>query len=246
MLLRTDAMTGSADRTYRAASATVAIVVGVAVVGLLAAGTQVVGDLGGWAVVGLLALIVVPLACMVVTVLRSSTRVGADGIVVQGLLRSRHIEWSAVQEIRVEANPAAMESSRAPQALMAVYEASGRRTVLPHVNEKNLARAGSDLMVEFQAIAETWLDRRGTGWTPDLRVAEMLAKRDAYRAPSEVGVIAMYGALPIVVVAFVVAHLAGAFERGFPLPGWTLPAAFLGLPAVAFVVGYLVQRIRMR
>jgi hypothetical protein len=49
-----------------------------------------------------------------------------------------------------------------------------------------------------------------------------------------------------VIVTFVVAHLSSAFARGWPLPDWALPAAFLGTPPVAFVVGYVAQRIRTR
>lgn len=188
------------------------------------------------------ALVLLPLAGVIAWALRSSTRLDADGIVVRGLLRTRRIAWPSVQDIRVELAGSAIR----PQLLVAIYEASGLRTVLPHVNERNLARVGAELTVEMQAMTETWIDRRGADWTRVPQIDAVLAARYGYSEPGEVGYIAARLALTAVIVGFCVAFFAGAFDGGASLPVEFLFVLFFGLPVLAFVVGYVVQRVRRR
>src|ERR1700730_18581067 len=70
---------------------------------------------------------------------RTATLVTDEAIGLRRMFHTLWIPWSRVQDIAVEFNAGAVASDKVPKTVVALYDEQGRRRVLPHLNDKNLA-----------------------------------------------------------------------------------------------------------
>jgi hypothetical protein len=147
---------------------------------------------------------------------RGRTLLGPDGITAKGALRVRRIAWADIHDIRPE------PSKDRPLWVVRVYDRSGRRFVLPHVNNEQV-----DDPAEVEAIIDAWKARRGPDWAPlpgtEAAIALQAARRKAWMRAGIVGVVVM--------VATFVASIALVF-KDVDVPEyvmWALPAAVFGV-----------------
>lgn len=105
------------------------------------------------------------LVALLVLVLRASTVTAtitdATHLTARGAFRTHVTAWPDVQGIEIEVNPGA-GAQGAPSRMVVLYDASGRRRILPHLNDRNTP----DLAHEVAALREVWMRHRGEDWTP--------------------------------------------------------------------------------
>ena len=73
-------------------------------------------------------------------------------LTARGAFRSHATAWPDVQGIEIEVNPGA-GAQGAPAHVVVLYDASGHRRILPHLNDRNTP----DLAREVAALREMWL-----------------------------------------------------------------------------------------
>ncbi|MFF4506476.1 PH domain-containing protein [Streptomyces sp. NPDC001401] len=129
--------------------------------------------------------------------LRAHTRVTTAGITVQGRLRSRSWTWGEVYDIRVERAPRGWGPQGGPQWLTYLYDFEGRRRLLWHLDDWQLA----DPYAEVSELCLSAAPYRSLAWEPRLQVEALIlrgaARRKAWRW-------AVYGAIAVLVAMFVV------------------------------------------
>ncbi|MEU9452292.1 PH domain-containing protein [Streptomyces sp. NPDC048277] len=141
-------------------------------------------------------LLVVTMARIALEYFRAHTRVTAAGITAQGAVRARTWTWSEVYDIRVE--PVPRGSGRmAPQWLTYLYDFEGRRFLLPHLNDWQLA----DPYTEVADLCLAAAPHRSLTWErrPDVeeRIRQGAVRRKAWQWGS-------YGAVAMMVLMMVV------------------------------------------
>ncbi|MFE0025732.1 hypothetical protein [Amycolatopsis sp. NPDC059021] len=106
-----------------------------------------------------IAVVALPLVLIVWYALVSATHTDEDGVTVHGWFRARKTPWTRIQDIVVEPKHHRQLKS-APYFVTAMYDDTGRRTVLPNLNDHN----GLDLEHETEVLHRMWLSRRGVTW----------------------------------------------------------------------------------
>jgi hypothetical protein len=180
----------------------------------------------------------------------AETVITPEGVVVRGFRRTRTFAWPDIQDIRIEDNPGGYVDDRGPRHIAVLYDGTGRRVPLPHVNEKNLDRRQLALATEVDAMRTAWQRGRGAGWAPVPLVQRKVAERARYGfTPWAVGAFAAFLAIPVTTVIFVV----GLFTHAGDLPSpWSWPfqpAAIMVVPAIVFpavAVASVLARRRAR
>jgi hypothetical protein len=189
------------------------------------------------------------LAVLVVWVYRSATVTTPRYLAIQGLLRTRRILWADVQAISIESNPGSFAQSNAPKQIVAVYDGTGKRRPLPHLNEKTFEKRYGSLESEVDAIRAAWLRHRGDGWTP-VAAAQVKAQEIAHYGVNSWTVGLGWGSLSILVaLVFFLVGLFGDVTAPWPLSLLFAPEGLLVLPVVTFFVvsiASLVLRRRAR
>ncbi|MFI9815611.1 hypothetical protein [Saccharothrix variisporea] len=135
------------------------------------------------------------LALLVVLVVRlavaTATISDQSGLTIRGAFRRHTTAWSAVQGIEIEVNPGA-GARGAPNRIVVLYDATGRRRFLPHLNDRSTA----DLDGEVAALREVWALCRGEDWVPVPVAVEKIARTRRYPTPLvHIAVKAMLGSL---------------------------------------------------
>jgi hypothetical protein len=157
---------------------------------------------------------------LVLREVRGRTLLGPDGITARGALRVRRIAWADIHDIRPE------PSKDRPLWVVRVYDRTGRRFVLPHVNNEQM-----DDPAEVEAIIDAWRMRRGPDWAPlpgtEAAIRLRAAHRKAWMRAGIVGVVAMVGTFA--------ASIALIFKDvGVPeYVMWVVPAAVFGVTGAA-------------
>jgi hypothetical protein len=157
---------------------------------------------------------------LVLREVRGRTLLGPAGITAKGALRVRRIAWADIHDIRPE------PSKDSPLWVVRVYDRTGRRFVLPHVNNEQV-----DDPAEVEAIIDAWRVRRGPDWAPlpgtEAAIRLQAARRKAWMRAGIVGVVVM--------VATLVASIALVF-KDVDVPSYVmfvLPAAVFGVTGAA-------------
>ncbi|MFD9892759.1 hypothetical protein ACFWY9_25730 [Amycolatopsis sp. NPDC059027] len=104
-------------------------------------------------------LVALPLVLIAWYSLVSATHTDQDGVTVHGWFRARKTPWTRIQDIVVEPKHHRQLKS-APYFVTAMYDDTGRRIVLPNLNDRN----GLDLEHETEILHRMWLSRRGVTW----------------------------------------------------------------------------------
>ncbi|WP_405727198.1 PH domain-containing protein [Streptomyces sp. NBC_01537] len=157
---------------------------------------------------------------LVLREVRGRTLLGPDGITAKGALRVRRIAWADIHDIRAE------PSKDRPLWVVRVYDRTGRRFALPHVNNEQI-----DDPAEVETLIDAWRVRRGPDWAPlpgtEAAIQLRAARRKAWTRAGIVGVVVM--------VATFVASIALVF-KDIDVPAyvmWVLPAAVFGVTGAA-------------
>jgi len=106
---------------------------------------------------------------------RGRTLVTGDGIRVRGAVTERRRAWHDIYDIRVE--PIPRKSSFAPQWITFLYDTEGRRFLLPHVNDWQLA----DPHAEMTDLRYAATRQRGTTWERRPAVEALIRRRAGHR-----------------------------------------------------------------
>ena len=168
---------------------------------------------------------------------RSATITSRDCITVRRLVRVARISWADIQDIRVEANPAAIASADAPRELVAVYDSGGHRTTLPHLSRANLAGQGLSLHVEVEHLRSTWMQLRGDQWMPEQAATSKIAERARYTfSPSTAGFLWAIGAELLAILLAVIGLFSGADGLSRPVSFLFSPGLILILPLAVYVI----------
>lgn len=151
------------------------------------------------------------LAAMLLFVLRlnkvTATISDAHRLTVRGAFRSHATAWQDVQGIEIEVNPGA-EARGAPGRVVVLYDASGRRLTLPHLNDRETA----DLTGEVAALREVWELRRGDDWAPVPKAADRIARVHRHPTPLvQLAVRGLLGGLVAGIVLFLFALNTGVY-----------------------------------
>ncbi len=234
-------------REYRVSGSVFATVALSALVGVATLVTAVVFDDGfGAAKPWVVLLVVLPIALLLLRVRSSATVVTAEHLVLRGVFRTRTIPWSDVQDLRIEVNPGAAVSRRAPREVVAAYDSQGGRTILPHVNAVTLADRGLTLGSEVEAFRRTWQHRRGPGWRPSPGRRTWVAAGERQSQTLLLAIATAAFAMLATMVLLLVGLFSGASQSSAPL-GWLFhPALVLVLPAIAVAAVLLVTALRRR
>ncbi|MEU0966314.1 PH domain-containing protein [Streptomyces sp. NPDC005917] len=131
-----------------------------------------------WSVV-LSLLIVVGLGRTLLAQYRAYTRVTAAGITARGPVRTRTWAWSELYDIRVEQGPRGSRPGD-PQWLSYLYDFNGRRFLLPHLDDRQLA----DPYAEVSELCLAAAPQRSLDWErrPDVeeRILRGAVRRKAW------------------------------------------------------------------
>ncbi|MGW3120595.1 PH domain-containing protein [Streptomyces sp. NPDC001107] len=129
--------------------------------------------------------------------LRAHTRVTAAGITVQGRLRSRSWTWGEVYDIRVERAPRGTGPQGGAQWLTYLYDFEGRRRLLWHLDDWQLA----DPYAEVSELCLSAAPYRSLAWEPRPQVEALILRGAARR---KAWTWALWGALGVLAAMFVV------------------------------------------
>ncbi|MCD9880280.1 PH domain-containing protein [Streptomyces guryensis] len=177
----------------------------------------------GWAAWVFLALMALTVLRVALEQFRAHTRVTAAGITAQGTLRSRTWAWHEVYDIRVEHAPRG-SGRTPPQWLTYLYDLEGRRFLLRHLDDWQLA----DPYAEVSDLCLAAAPYRSLTWERRPQVEERILRRAARR---KAWTWAAYGAL-IMFFAMLVLDI-GLVATGRPEHVFLLfvcvPLAFFGV-----------------
>jgi len=176
---------------------------------------------------------------VVLSVTGAATIVDATQVTIRGAFGSHATAWPDVQGIEIELNPAAVRRGL-PERIVVLYDSSGRRLVLPHLND----RAVADLEGEVEDLRAAWMLRRGEDWAPVGKAADKIARARAYPRPlAHIAVGAMLCAMMAGTVLFCVILVTGLYDVISENPVTeTLfhPAAVIGVMPLLVYIGTLV------
>ncbi|MEV6942053.1 PH domain-containing protein [Streptomyces sp. NPDC051172] len=181
----------------------------------------------GWPPLVFGLLVVTAFARVALEQLRAHTRVTAAGITVQGRLRSRSWAWQNVYDIRVERAPRGT-NGMGPQWLTYLYDVEGRRRLLWHLDDWQLA----DPYAEVSDLCLSAAPYRSLAWEPRSQVEALILRGAARR---KAWTWALYGALGVLAAMFVVDFLEiidGRPDHPFLLLACVPLASFAVLGAV--------------
>lgn len=167
-------------------------------------------------------------------------------LTARGAFRSHTTAWPDVQGIEIEVNPGA-GAQGAPGHIVVLYDASGRRRTLPHLNDRNTP----DLAREVAALREMWLRHRGDTWAPVPEAANKIERTRRHPTPLvHIAVKAMFGGLLLGIVLFLIALASGVYDGPDTNPlADTLfhPMALcMALPLGAYIGTFVVGAILRR
>ncbi|MGW2821573.1 PH domain-containing protein [Streptomyces sp. NPDC001443] len=185
-----------------------------------------------WAQAGFVALMLAIVGWAWLEQIRGRTRVGADGITVRSALRERLVPWQDIYDIRAE--PFRNRRTDGPLLYAYLYRHDGRRTLLRHVDDWQVA----DFAAELEELRETAVRHRGTAWErrpeTEERIRLRTGQRKAWEHSVTGAVITLAAMFPVMIVRVVI---------GAPVHPFLL---FVCVPAAAFAVVAAVQRRRWR
>jgi hypothetical protein len=191
------------------------------------------------ALLGVAALVVVFVGLLYLASRRVATFTGPDHITVKRVFGLKEIAWRDVQAIDVEANAVATVETTAPGEFVVVYDRTGRKTVLPHLNGRNVP----SLPDEVRALRDLWERRRGADWAPAPEAAAAMtrSRRRTDTANSwfrtwMICLAAAMGSLMVTAVLLVVLVLTGATEDAEgPLAVLLSPVMILVVPVIVLL-----------
>jgi hypothetical protein len=232
---------GSEYREYRVGSTRFWRFSGVGLVGMMVGLAQIAQAGAPPSVLfGVIAFMVLVIGLTYAAFRRGTTLANPKGITVQGLFRTRTVAWPDVQAIQVEGNVSAMIEPSHPREFVAVYDRTGRRLQLPHLNAKSVA----SVHTEVEALLALWARHRGEDWAP---VPEAAAAVDRMRRRIDrssawiVGVSAAMASLAVCVVVFVILIIAAPDV----LSGTMIAVGFGGVPVVVCGVAFTIALRRL-
>ncbi|GAA2480928.1 PH domain-containing protein [Streptomyces longisporus] len=184
----------------------------------------------GWSAWVFLALVASTVLRVALEQFRAHTRVTAAGITAQGPLRSRTWAWHEVYDIRVEHAPRG-SGRTPPQWLTYLYDLEGRRFLLRHLDDWQLA----DPYAEVSDLCLAAAPYRSLTWERQPHVEERILRRAARR---KAWTWAVYGAL---ITFFVMLVLdIGLIATGHPENEFLL---FVCVPLACFgILGAVLDR----
>ena len=192
-------------------------------------------------------------ALMLIRARRSATITSRDGIIIQGLLRTRRFAWRDVRDIRVEPSPGPGTARFAPKKAAVLYGRRGKRTILPYLNDVTLADRGLSLHAEVEHMRGLWQQLRGEDWVaaPGAgRTAASHAKtagRARYPAIFWLaGFICPFAAAPLAVLLTMIGLLSGADGSLGPRWSWLFSPVWLPLPVLVFVMATAAAAVANR
>jgi hypothetical protein len=151
------------------------------------------------------------------------------------------LPWSDVQGIEIQMTPSA-GTRGAPQTLVVVYDATGRRLILPHLHDRNRLNVPQ----EVATLRSLWTLGRGEDWTANTEVAAKIAYTRKHPVPlALMGLLGAIAAFLLAIVIFVVVLIAGGYANG----GSTIvsPPVLMGvLPGTAYVATLVIVGLRRR
>jgi hypothetical protein len=192
---------------------------------------------------GMTLVLVVLIVWLLGWIARIATLVTDEAIGLRRMFHTLWIPWSRVQDIAVEFNAGAVASDKVPKTVVALYDEQGRRRVLPHLNDKNLAGHGRMLNHEVGALRARWERERGPDWAPAEKVAAKAARRQRYPVNSAVvGLMWAMMSMPVAVVVSVVLLFTNPQPLGIPAPLFILLIPVVVLVLVSAVTMINRQR----
>jgi hypothetical protein len=172
---------------------------------------------------------------------RIATLVTDEAIGLRRMFYTLWIPWSQVQDIAIEFNAGAVASAKAPKTVVALYDQQGRRRVLPHLNDRNMAGHGRMLNHEVSALRARWERERGPDWAPVQKVAAKAARRQRHPVNSAaVGLMWAMLSMPVAVIVFMVL----LFTDNPQALGIPAPLFILLIPVVVLVLTSAVKMIK--
>lgn len=188
----------------------------------------------GWAAGVTLTYMGAVMTWVVTREVRGRTVVGEDGIAVRGAVRVRRWAWRDIHSIEVE-ELRDVRSAHHARIFLMIYDATGRRVRLPHVNDLWV-----DVYAEAAVIRAAWRAHRGTDAlpTPDAQAAR--SRRATQRAVFEDAFLVALCTLCCMFVLYCIeaeaALLADASASAVHL--------LVVVPVTVFVVAWFVLRRR--
>ena len=79
-----------------------------------------------------------------------------DGIIARGLLGTRRFSWTQIQDIQIEIYP-----GTGPMYVVVLRDETGRNTILPNVNDRDLPARRLSLNTEVSALRAEWQHQGG-------------------------------------------------------------------------------------
>ncbi|QNP71866.1 PH domain-containing protein [Streptomyces roseirectus] len=153
---------------------------------------------------------------------RARTTVSASGITVQGPLRTRHVPWADVQDLRIPADGFRTRwQARFPVHL---YDTNGASLRLPHFDERQLASVFDELDDVVGAAGQLGLWERRE---PDERVARGERRRAAWTRASHGAVLALAVTIGLAVLSLLLDGPSFAIDLIVPVPLVVLAVLFL-------------------
>ncbi|MFI5685196.1 hypothetical protein [Streptomyces sp. NPDC051636] len=170
---------------------------------------------------------------------RSATVISRECVTVKGLRRAERTAWRDIQGIEIEPGP----GSR-PRMLTVMYDRQGRRTALPHLDDRNVASLEDEVLV----LRAQWEGLRGEDWQPVQRVVTAQGLFLDLAGAVMVGLTAALTAIMWSVGVFVVLLISGVLEDaedyGPPLSVLLSAEMLLIVPALAFAVTTIRAMLR--
>ncbi|MBJ6613784.1 PH domain-containing protein [Streptomyces sp. I4(2020)] len=191
-------------------------------------------EIPGW-VKWLLTLALAALFAWLVTQsVRAATVADASGLHVRGLMRTRRLTWSEIQDIRVEANHGAAMNRNAPRLVSYAYGPNGGRVQLMYVDDSHV-----DLEREVGFLRRVWEEQRGDAWAPDDGVANRIGQGEARRLAVMSGISwAMLSLIPLTLLMLLTLFTKVPDALEGVLTPWVVMG--VGVPG-AFFLGMLLS-----
>ena len=179
---------------------------------------------------------------MMVLLIRSSTTIADEGVIVRNTRNTTVHPWAEIADIRFEL----VATGRVTMRGAVLYDARLRRIVLPYVNDRRLGGTPAAERATTE-LRERWEAARGPGWQP--RTAEVERKVATRQGRSRLWahvLIALCGGFVLAIVIVVVVLLTASTEFVDTDLFGAMPLLILILPALAFATTAIVELLRRR